>query len=489
MGIDGGTGGIRVGLYDETGNCLSFASKEYPTDFPQPGFAQQDPQEWWKALRIAIQKALEKGNILPEQVCALACDTTCTSVVLCKKDGTPVYPCILWMDVRAGKEAEELYEKTGEFYSPEWMPPKLAWLKRNERMIYEEADVFCEYQDWLTYKLTGNWCMNNNTACNWAFSIRDDFSRKIYQALDIEDALNKFPTEQVYRVGDPVGYLSKEAAAYLQLPQGLPIAQGGIDSSIGLLGMGINKPGKIGMITGSSNLAMTLNTVSILNPNGSNNGPDNLLPGYYTDYVAQSSTGSILSWYRKQFCEDLSYQELDALAKEIPIGSNGVLLLDYFQGNKHPYYDSRTRGMFYGLTLSHTKADLYRSILEGVAFGTERMLDSFREKGVEITEMSIAGGSSRSPLWMQIHADVSNIRINVPKDKNAPNLGCAIACAKMLGIYPSLADAVDHMVTYEGTYLPIKENHEKYQKICELYKSFYPTTKDWMHQFSDLFNQ
>ena len=145
--------------------------------------------------------------------------------------------------------------------------------------------------------------------------------------------------------------------------------------------------------------------------------------------------------------------------------------------------------MFYGLSLSHTKADLYRSILEGVAYGTERMLDSFREKGVEIKEMSITGGSSRSPLWMQIHADVSNLQINVPKDKNAPNLGCAIACAYMLGIYSSLANAVDHMVRYEESYYPIKENHKQYQKIYELYKSFYPATKEWMHQFSDLFNQ
>ena len=488
MGIDGGTGGIRVGLYDRSGNCLSFAMKEYATTYPRPGYVEQDPADWWKTLKETVSEALNKGQISKDQLSAMAFDTTCTSVVVCRKDGTPLRPCIIWMDVRAAREAEELFEKTSEFYSPEWMPPKLAWLKRNEKEIYDAAEVFCEYQDWLAYKLTGKWCINNNTACNWAYSINDGFSRKIYAALDIEDALDRFPSSEVYRVGEKIGELSAEAAEYLGLNKGLPIAQAGIDSSIGLLGMGINRPGKIGMITGSSNLAMALNERPLLNPTGSNNGPDNLIRGYYTDYVAQSASGSILSWYRKQFCADLSYKQLDEEAEKIPIGSNGLILLDYFQGNKEPYHDNKVKGMFYGLSLAHTRADLYRAILEGVAFGSERMLDVFRDKGVKIEEMSIAGGSARSDLWMQIHADVSNIRINVPKDTNAPCLGCAIACAVMLGIYPDLKTAVDQMVSYEKTYYPDPQAHQRYRKIYELYKSFYPAAKDWMHSFTDTYN-
>lgn len=486
LGIDGGTGGIRAGLYDVKGHCLGFSSKEYKTDFPKPGYAMQDPNDWWESLGLAVRELLNQTNIDRRSIRALAFDSTCTSVVACKKDATPLYPCIIWMDVRAKKEADELFEKTKEFYSPEWMPPKLAWLKRNEPKVYEEAEVFCEYQDWITYKLSGKWCMNNNTACNWGYSIYDGFSAKVYEALDIEEALNKFPRNEVYRVGDLIGTLTKAAADHLGLYEGLKIAQGGIDSSIGLLGIGVNRPGRIGMITGSSNLAMALNERPLLNPHGSNNGPDNLIKGYYTDYVGQSASGSILSWYVKNFCEGTSYKQMDELAKAVPIGSNGILLLDYFQGNKHPYQDGKAKGMFYGLSLSHKKEDLYRAILEGVAFGSERILDTFREKGVDVKEMNMAGGSARSPLWMQIHADVSNVIINVPEDINAPNLGCAIACAVMLGVYPDLPAAVDHMVRYKHSYIPDPENHEKYQKIYELYKSFYPLTKDWMHEFSDL---
>ena len=240
------------------------------------------------------------------------------------------------------------------------------------------------------------------------------------------------------------------------------------------------------MITGSSNLAMALNEKPLLNPTGSNNGPDNLIRGYYTDYVGQSSSGSILSWFTKEFCNGLNYHQMDELAKDVPIGSHGLLLLDYFQGNKHPYQDGKARGMFYGLSLSHKKEDLYRAILEGVAFGSERILDTFREHGVQVKEMNIAGGSARSDLWMQIHADVSDIIINVPEDINAPNLGCAIACAVMCGCYPDLPSAVEAMVRYKRSYYPDKENHEKYKKIYELYKSFYPLNRDWMHAFYDL---
>ncbi len=487
MGIDGGTGGVRVGLYDSKGTCLGFSSMPYETKFPKPGYAEQDPNDWWQSMAKAIKDVLTKTGIPNTQIAALALDTTSTSVVVCKRDGTPLYPCLLWMDVRAKKEADELFEKTSEFYSPEWMPPKLAWLKRNERDIYEKAEVFCEYQDFITYKMTGKWCMNNNTACNWGYSIYDDFSRNVYEALDIQDALSRFPSKEVYRVGELIGTLSKEAAEHLGLYEGLKIAQGGIDSSIGLLGIGVNKPGRIGMITGSSNLAMALNERPLLNPYGSNNGPDNLIRGYYTDYVAQSASGSILSWFNKNFCEGLSYRQMDELAGKVPIGSNGILLLDYFQGNKHPYHDSKAKGMFYGLSLAHKKEDLYRAILEGVAFGSEMILDAFRQHGVEVEEMNIAGGSARSPLWMQIHADVSDIVINVPSDINAPNLGCAIACAVMLKIYPDLPTAVDHMVTYKNSYIPNKEAHEKYRRIYELYKSFYYETKNWIHDFSDTF--
>lgn len=489
MGIDGGTGGIRVGLYDIEGHCLGFSSRSYETKFPKPGYAMQDPNDWWDTMAVSIKDVLNTTGIDKHAISALAFDSTCTSVVFARKDGTPLYPCIIWMDVRAAKEAEELLDKTGEFYSPEWMPPKLAWFKRNERKLYDETEVFCEYQDWITYKMTGKWCMNNNTACNWGYSIYDGFSSKIYEALHIEDAIGRFPSKEVYRVGELVGTLNKEAADHLGLYEGLKIAQGGVDSSIGLLGIGVNRPARIGMITGSSNLAMALNERPLLNPHGSNNGPDNLIRGYYTDYVGQSASGSILSWYVKNFCDGLSYKQMDELAKDVPIGSNGILLLDYFQGNKHPYHDARTRGMFYGLSLSHKKEDLYRSILEGVAFGSESILDTFREHGVEVKEMNMAGGSARSPLWMQIHADVSDIVINVPEDVNAPNLGCAIACAVMLKIYPDLVTAVDHMVRYKHSYHPDPEAHVRYRKIYELYKSFYPSTKDWMHEHSDVYEK
>ena len=488
MGIDGGTGSIRVGLYDFSGKCVAFASEDYPTVHAHPGWAQQNPEDWWNGLRSAVGKAWKKGSITPDRIAAIAADTTCTSVVLCMKDGTPVRPCIIWMDVRAQQEADELLERTGEFYSAEWMPPKLAWLKRNEKDNYDRAEVFCEYQDWLAYKLTGQWCMNINTACNWGYNVNTGFCKSVYEALDIVDALDKFPSERVYRVADRAGELSREAAAFLGLEKGIPIAQGGVDSSIGVLGMGVNRPGRIAMVAGSSNLAMALNTRPLLNPTGSNNSPDNLFKGYYTDYVAQSSTGSILKWFRQQLCKDLDqaevnvYKYMDDLARKVPVGSNGLIMLDYFQGNNHPYYDGNVRGMFYGLSLSHTRADMYRAVMEGVAFGTEKMLDAFREKGVEVSEINIAGGTANSDVWLQIHADVSNVKVNVPSDTNATCLGCAISCATMLGIYPSLSEAVDHMVRYDRTYVPDPERHGKYRKIYQLYRQLYPLMKDWMHR-------
>lgn len=494
MGIDGGTGSIRVGLYDLKGSPLGFAATEYNTKHIHTGWAEQSPDDWWQALKESIGTVLASTGISKDRILGLSTTTTSCSVVLSMKDGTPVRDCLIWMDVRAAQEVVDIAELTGSKLSAEWMPGKLLWLKRHERNNYDRAEVFCEYQDWMTFKLTGKWSININNSCNWGYNAREKgFAEEFYRKIGLEEAVSKFPGDHVFTVGDNIGMLTKEAADDLGLDCHTIVAQGGIDSSIGVLGMGVYEPGRIALITGSSNLAMALTEEPLFNEGKINTGPDNLIQGYYTSYQGQVSSGSILSWFKREFCRDLElegvsvYDYLNKEAENLPIGSEGLIALDYWQGNRHPYLDSKVRGMFYGLSLHHTRAHMYRALMEGIAYGTENLLVQFRENGFEVKEINIAGGTTNSDLYLQIHADVSNVIVNVPSEPQAPCLGAAICVATAVGEYPGLREAVQEMVTFDKVIKPNPDNQARYKRFFEQYRKIYPTFKDWMHETTDLY--
>lgn len=490
VGIDIGTNSLRVGFYDKEGHNLGFSVKEYHTCHPHYAWAEQKPKDWMDALQAALSEGMKQNQIMPEQILGMSTGTTCCSVILSDKAGNPVRDCILWMDVRASKEAEEIAEVTKEHLSAEWMPCKLLWLKRNEPDNYRKAEVFCECQDWITYQLTGIWSVNINTACNWGYNSEEGgFPKWFYDKLELSEALDKFPSKQCFAVGDRIGCLTKEAAKFLGLLPDTIVAQGGVDSSIGILGMGVYESGKVALMTGSSNLAMLLTDHMMFGGSTINVGPNHLLNGYYTSFRGQVSSNSIIEWFKNEFCKDILwgfYQEMEEEAEKIPVGSEGLLVLDYWQGNRHPYFDTKVRGLMYGLSLNHTRAHMYRAIMEGISYGTENLLDQFREAGFDVKEINISGGTTNSDLFLQIQADVSNININIPEDCQSVCMGAAICVAAACGIYPTLPDAVKHMVRYRKTVKPNRQNYEIYHKMFLQYQKLYPTLKNWMHETTDI---
>lgn len=491
VGIDMGTNSLRVGFYDKGGHNLGFETKAYQTYHPNYAWVEQKPEDWMFALRGALQEGMERNGIKAEQILGLSTGTTCCSVVLCRRNGAPVRDCILWMDVRASGEALEIAELTGEHLSAEWMPCKLLWLKRNEPEHYQEAEIFCECQDWVTYRLTGIWSININTACNWGYnSDKQGFPVWFYDKIGLPEAIGKFPPDHCYAVGDRIGSLSAEAAEFLGLLPDTAVAQGGVDSSIGILGMGVYEAGKVALMTGSSNLAMLLTDKMLFSDSTINIGPNHLIKGCYTSFRGQVSSNSIIEWFKRQFCKDMAsdtfYEEMEKQAKNIPVGSEGLLVLDYWQGNRHPHFDTKVRGLMYGMSLSHTRAHMYRAVMEGISYGTHNLFEQFKEAGFEVREISISGGTTNSELFLQIQADISNININVPEDCQSVCMGAAICVAAACGIYPSLAEAAKNMVRYRKVVKPNRENLARYQKLFRQYQKLYPILKDWMHETTDI---
>ena len=483
LGVDGGTEGIRAGIFDFSGTPLAFASTTYKTHFPAPSWAEQDPNEWWDSLGKSVRKALLDSGIAADQIAAMAVDTTCCSVVALDRSGNPVRPAQIWMDVRSAEQAEQMVE-TGDHVlrinsngggpvSSEWMIPKALWIKQNEPEIFERAVTICEYQDYINFHLTGRLVASiNNVSTRWHCDYsRDGVPKSLLKKLDLEELAEKWPQE-VLRLGEVVGGLTSKAAEHLSLTPDLLVVQGGADAQIGMIGLGVVKPGSLALITGSSHLHLGLSEKPFHGTGIWGTYADALLPGLHSVEGGQTSTGSVVNWLKNLFGEQ-DYVALNRDALKLPPGSENLIVQEHFQGNRTPHTDPRSRGAFHGLTLKHGRAHLFRAAIEGVAFGSELILESMRSNGFIPESVTVSGGATRSELWLQIHADVSNLNLTITKNPDAPLLGCAILAAVGTKFYDDIPTAVEQMVQVDRVIQPNAIVHDDYQPFFETYKASY----------------
>jgi FGGY-family pentulose kinase len=488
LGIDGGTEAIKAGLFDLQGKLIAWAAKPYQTSFPHPGWAEQDPLEWWQCLTHAVHDCLKQAAISKEDIKAVCAGATTCTLLPIKKNGALLGPALLWMDVRASKQAERIFQTKHPALcyslagaSAEWMPSKVLWLKEHQPDIYKQADYFIEYVDYLAYKLTGRFTLNLDTITQrWFY--KQGWPIDFFATIGLEDLAEKFP-QDILPIGDVVGPLSKLAAETLGLPEGIPVVTGGGDAFIGLLGLGVTEPGDLGLVMGSSNALSVLSQKEIHVPGIFGSFPDAVIPGLHLLEGGQVSTGSILSWFKRNLALDLNeeaivkkvsvYQLLDEQAKTIPLGSEGLIVLDYFQGNRTPHTDALARGVVLGLSLQTSRAHLFRAVMEGIAYGLKDILDTFAKHDCNISRIIACGGATQSPFFMQIYADVTGQPLYTTKITEASLLGPAVAAAYGAGFYSSLSEASSHMVHIDKIYQPDLENHQSYQFYVQQYKDLY----------------
>ena len=497
--LDGGTESIRAGIFDRSGNLLSTSSSAYTTHFTKPGWAEQDPGEWWTAAVRAIKDCLALAPVWVEDVQGISLDaTTCTLLAL-GADMQPLLPAFLWMDVRAASQAERIFAIARAHpalaYSPagsnaEWMLSKALWLAENQPELYARTAHFLEYTDWLVYRLTGKLVLNLNTVTQrWYYNHRTwKFPASLYGQLGIPDLIGKIPQE-VVPAGQAVGVLLPEVARILGLSEGITVYQGGGDAFIGLLGLNVTRPGKIGLITGSSNVLAGFTAQEFHHSSLYGAFPDAVVPGLFLVEGGQSSTGANLAWFKRTFARDLpeqkAYQILDREAAAVLPGAGGLVALDYFQGNRTPYTDSKARGALWGLSLSSNRGQVFRALLESIAFGSRLILDSLAENGNPADQVFACGGATRSELFMQIYADICGIPISVVKVADAPLVGDAVLAFTGMGVYADMATAAESMVKFDRHYLPNPDFGQEYQFYFELYKDTYHQLKSLMHRLSD----
>ncbi len=504
LGIDLGTGGARVGIFDVKGRAIVFCSEKYALYTPSSGRAEQNPDEWWSALCKASKRAIEKSKINPSDIKGIGVDTTYSTVLLLGDDMVPLRNAIMWMDVRASKQAKQITKSCHDALkyngfcdvSAEWMPPKALWIKENEPEIWNKATRFYDCIDYITYKLTNEYTASMNGATiRWYYNSEEGgYPVDFYNKIGLGDLIEKLP-KRVLAMGELVGGLTEKAAKELGLKAGIPVAEGGADAFVGIIGLNAYREGKVALITGSSNLVVA-NVEKSTHIKGIWGAyPDCLVKGLYALEGGQVSTGSIVEWLIKNFCSDLKikasekgksvYEYLEEEATKLPVGAEGVLALDFFQGNRTPHVDPDVRGMFYGLSLSHTPVHLYRAIIESICFGTQALIEIFKKSGFNPSAMIISGGATNSKFWMQTHADVSNLPIIVPKETEAPCLGSAILGAVAGGVYKDIDTATLNMTSVDYVIYPNEKRHEEYKFYFEKYKEFYAINKKWMNEVTE----
>jgi FGGY-family pentulose kinase len=499
--FDFGTESVRGALFNEHGEMLHTAVLEYQTIFPKPGWAEQVPAEWWTAFLHVVKNLLDKSDVGPGHIPALCVDSTSCTVVALDGSFKPLRNALLWMDVRAFKQAELIAESGSDSLryngfgsvSAEWMPSKALWLKENEREIYDRAIYICELQDYINYRLTGEYVGSmNNVTIRWYFNSQyGGWPEDFYDTIGIGDAIDKFP-KTVLRMGEPVGKIHPKAAAETGLSKDTVIIQGGADAYTGMLGLGTVKPGRLALITGSSHVMLGLSKKEFYKKGVFGVFPDGVIQGLYSFEGAQISTGSVLKWFKEQFIgkeyeqkakkQGISlYDHMNELARQIRIGSDGLIILDFWQGNRNPLTDSQARGAIWGLSLNHTPVHVYRAIMEGISYGTEHIIRHFREAGFEPEEIYACGGATNSDLWIQIHSDVLGLPFYLTEEQNAPLLGDAVLASWGAGIYPSIEDAASNMVRVRNKIEPDMDRHRAYRYYVDKYIETYPRLRDLMH--------
>ena len=479
LGLDFGTGGVRAGIFDlDRRQMLAEREAMFRTTHPHPGWAEQSPVDWWQAAGEAT-RALMQALGSPD-LAGVCVATTASTVVACRRDGTPLRPALLWMDCRAAHQADctarsghPVLAYAGGSDAAEWLVPKAMWLKEHEPEHFQDAGIVCECLDYLNFMLCGRWVGSRmNATCKWNYdSVAKTFHQDLYDELGIPELTAKLPME-IVPVGGAVGTISEQAMRHLGLANRPMLSQGGIDAHIGMVGARTMHPGDMLMIGGTSvvqlfQLASQQDVTGFWGPY-----PHALVDDHWLVEAGQVSAGSVLSWFSRDVF-GLDQGELNGLweeASRFEVGGTGILTLDFFMGNRTPYRDPHLRGTVLGLTLGHDRAALYRAAVEGVALGSANVLRHMGDLGIPCRRIVCAGGIVKNPLWLKATVDALGMPVQLAGDTNLSILGAVACAATGAGIVPDLFAAGEAVAPATSTIEPDTDAHARYQELLEDYR-------------------
>ena len=453
IGIDLGSSRIKILALDEAGECLGVTMASYPTESRRPGYAEQNPDRWWDALRLAMSDLLARPALRGADVTALGLTGQMHSAVFLDADGVAVRPALMWSDGRAGAEAAEIEERiprsdlvalTGNRSNVSFTAPKIMWVARHEPEVMARTRWIVQPKDALRARLTGEVASDvSDASATLLFDLRArTWSDEICGRLEIDRG--KLPT--LTESEALAGGLREESARALGLPTGIAVAVGGADTPAAALGLGLAREedahGTVLVSLGTGGQVLAPVTDPRLDPEGRLHALCHVVPGQWCVMAATLSAAASLDWVVRLLRPDdpNGARELLAAAAKVPAGSDGILFLPYLRGERTPHFDPSARGALIGLQIGHGPAEVTRAVLEGVAFALGEGLHLMRGLGLEPNAGVVAGGGVNR-LWQQIIADVLNMPIALGATEHASARGAALLGAVAAGIAPSTAES------------------------------------------------
>ena len=442
LGVDVGTTSMKMVLFDDGGNILKSVSKEYTLD-TKGDRVELDAEKYWHMFSEGYEEIKSEYK-----VDALSIDTQCETLIVTDDKGTPLYNAIVWLDNRAAREAEKVAEKFGTktVYEitgqPEitatWPACKLMWLRDNEPEVFGKVKKIFLLEDFLLYRLTGKFVTERTLQ-----------SSSLY--LDIREG--EWWQEMLDFIGVTEDMLPKlcDSGKLIAEVDGTKVVTGVMDQVAGSVGAGVVTSEIVSEMTGTT-MAIVVPTDKFPPYKEDNKVPCHLnYDGNYCLLTWTPTAGIALKWFKENFCENLSFRQLDEIAEKVEPGSNGLTFMPYLCGSIIPKYNPDARGAFLGFTMEHGRAHAVRAILESVAFMLQENLEYL---GVSCSEIRSMGGGALSPLWCRIKADVTGKKIVTLKSTEAACLGSAIIAGVGAGIYTSVPEACGKLVATDKEYYP-----------------------------------
>lgn len=491
LGVDIGTTGLKAALVDGDGRVLAEAGREYPTQHPHPGWAEQDPDGWWRAMVSATCEIVTRAGAQGQRLGGICVSSMAPVVVPVDRRGRPLGPGLIWADKRADAEsaefearvgAERLNAITANRASSYYAAPKVMWLQRHRHELFAETHKVVMANGYVNYRLTGCYAVDHShsplllladaSTCQW--------SDELLGAAGLPREL--FP--DIHPALDVLGELTAEAAAELGVPRGAPVLAGTVDTPAAVLGMGITAPRQsfVSMGTGSN--------VGACMPGPVFGQPlvslPHALPGMWLVIGVMTSTGASLKWFKNQVCTWLEqvpapadpYDVLTTEAGRASVGSRGLVFLPYLMGEQTPIWDNDARGTFVGLAPDTTRGEMVRAILEGSAFGVRHNLETceaagLQTRGQRVEEVRIQGGAAKSPVWTQIICDVVDRPVLVPPTTGGAAVGDAALAGLATGVFCDADTAVAACATPRAVHRPDPAAAGAYDRLYPVYRGIY----------------
>lgn len=502
LGVDIGTSGTKTVLFDNKGKAISSATQEYPLYTPKNGYAEQEPLDWWNATVTTIRTVLNKSGIKPSDVKGVGISGQMHGLVMLDDSGNVIRRSIIWCDQRTGAEVDEITAKVGHdrliaiTANPAitgFTAAKILWVRNNEPENYERCRHILLPKDYIRYMLTGEYATEVSDASG--MQLLDvpnrNWSDEVLEKLEIDRSL----LATVYESQDVTGTITANASNLTGLSVGTPVVGGAGDNAAAAVGTGVVEDGKAFTTIGSSGVVYAHTSKISIDPKGRVHTFCCAVPGAWHVMGVTQSAGLSLKWLRDNFFHaemDTAelmgvdpYYLMDKQAERVPIGANKLLYMPYLNGERTPHLDPNARGVFFGLSTMHTKADMLRAVLEGVTYSLRDCMEVLREMGLNVSDMMACGGGGTSPLWRQMLADLYNCPVKTTVNTEGPALGVAILAMVAAGMYDSVPQACREIINADKLQNPVSANVPKYEEYYKIYTKIYPSLKD---NFSHLAN-